>query len=41
MEIEAQEVSNDSLYFAQDLLAGKEVAAIPVAGFESEGYFQI
>jgi len=33
-------VSNDSLKFAKDLLASKEVAVVPGVGFGSEGYFR-
>jgi len=33
-------ISNDSLKFAKDLLASKEVAVVPGVGFGSEGYFR-
>ena len=38
--VNIQKVSNDSLAFAQDLLAKKEVAVVPGVGFGSEGYFR-
>jgi len=38
--VNIQEVSNDSLKFAKDLLAEKEVAVVPGVGFGSEGYFR-
>jgi aspartate aminotransferase len=38
--VNIQEVSNDSLKFAKDLLAQKEVAVVPGVGFGSEGYFR-
>ena len=38
--VNIKEVSNDSLTFAQDLLASKEVAVVPGVGFGSEGYFR-
>lgn len=38
--VNIQEVSNDSLKFAKDLLASKEVAVVPGVGFGSEGYFR-
>jgi len=38
--VNIQELSNDSLTFAKDLLAQKEVAVVPGVGFGSEGYFR-
>ncbi len=38
--VNIQKVSNDSLKFAKDLLAKKEVAVVPGVGFGSEGYFR-
>ncbi|SFV70873.1 Aspartate aminotransferase [hydrothermal vent metagenome] len=38
--VNIQEVSNDSLTFAKDLLASKGVAVVPGVGFGSEGYFR-
>jgi aspartate aminotransferase len=38
--VNIKEVSNDSLKFAKDLLASKEVAVVPGVGFGSEGYFR-
>ncbi len=38
--VNIKEVSNDSLTFAQELLAQKEVAVVPGVGFGSEGYFR-
>ncbi|MDF1879226.1 pyridoxal phosphate-dependent aminotransferase [Sulfurimonas sp. SAG-AH-194-C20] len=38
--VNIKEVSNDSLTFAKDLLAQKEVAVVPGVGFGSEGYFR-
>ena len=38
--VNIKEVSNDSLKFAKDLLAQKEVAVVPGVGFGSEGYFR-
>jgi aspartate aminotransferase len=38
--VNIQDVSNDSLNFAKDLLAKKEVAVVPGVGFGSEGYFR-
>ncbi|WP_297433847.1 pyridoxal phosphate-dependent aminotransferase [Sulfurimonas sp.] len=38
--VNIQEVSNDSLNFAKDLLASKGVAVVPGVGFGSEGYFR-
>ncbi len=38
--VNIKEVSSDSLKFAQDLLAQKEVAVVPGVGFGSEGYFR-
>ena len=38
--VNIKEVSNDSLNFAKDLLAKKEVAVVPGVGFGSEGYFR-
>ncbi|MEA1983781.1 MAG: pyridoxal phosphate-dependent aminotransferase, partial [Campylobacterota bacterium] len=38
--VNISEVSNDSLKFAKDLLAQKEVAVVPGVGFGSEGYFR-
>jgi aspartate aminotransferase len=38
--VNIKEVSNDSLKFAKDLLANKEVAVVPGVGFGSEGYFR-
>ena len=38
--VNIQEVSKDSLKFAKDLLAQKEVAVVPGVGFGSEGYFR-
>ena len=38
--VNIQKVSNDSLNFAKDLLARKEVAVVPGVGFGSEGYFR-
>lgn len=38
--VNIQEISNDSLNFAKDLLAKKEVAVVPGVGFGSEGYFR-
>ena len=38
--VNIKEVSNDSLTFAQDLLAQKEVAVVPGVGFGSDGYFR-
>ncbi len=38
--VNIKEVSNDSLIFAKDLLAQKEVAVVPGLAFGSEGYFR-
>ncbi len=38
--VNIKEVSSDSLKFAKDLLASKEVAVVPGVGFGSEGYFR-
>ena len=38
--VNIKEVSNDSLTFAKELLAKKEVAVVPGVGFGSEGYFR-
>ena len=38
--VNIKKVSNDSLKFAKDLLAQKEVAVVPGVGFGSEGYFR-
>ena len=38
--VNIQEISSDSLTFAKDLLAQKEVAVVPGVGFGSEGYFR-
>ena len=38
--VNIQEISSDSLKFAKDLLAKKEVAVVPGVGFGSEGYFR-
>ncbi len=38
--VNIQKVSNDSLTFAKELLAKKEVAVVPGVGFGSEGYFR-
>jgi aspartate aminotransferase len=38
--VNIKEISNDSLKFAEDLLAQKEVAVVPGVGFGSEGYFR-
>ncbi len=38
--VNIQEVSKDSLNFAKDLLATKEVAVVPGVAFGSEGYFR-
>jgi aspartate aminotransferase len=38
--INISKISNDSLTFAKDLLASKEVAVVPGVGFGSEGYFR-
>lgn len=38
--VNISKVSNDSLKFAKDLLANKEVAVVPGVGFGSEGYFR-
>jgi len=38
--VNIKEVSNDSLTFAKDLLAQKEVALVPGLAFGSEGYFR-
>ena len=38
--VNIKEISNDSLKFAKDLLAQKEVAVVPGIGFGSEGYFR-
>ncbi|HIP55295.1 MAG TPA: pyridoxal phosphate-dependent aminotransferase [Sulfurimonas autotrophica] len=38
--VNIQEVSNDSLKFAKELLASKGVAVVPGVGFGSEGYFR-
>ncbi len=38
--VNIQEISSDSLKFAKDLLAQKEVAVVPGVGFGSEGYFR-
>ncbi len=38
--VNISEISNDSLKFAKDLLAQKEVAVVPGVGFGSEGYFR-
>ena len=38
--VNIKQVSNDSLNFAKDLLAQKEVAVVPGVGFGSEGYFR-
>ena len=38
--VNIQEISNDSLTFAKELLASKGVAVVPGVGFGSEGYFR-
>jgi len=38
--VNIQEVSNDSLIFAKELLASKGIAVVPGVGFGSEGYFR-
>ncbi|MCF6339222.1 MAG: pyridoxal phosphate-dependent aminotransferase [Sulfurimonas sp.] len=38
--VNIKEISSDSLKFAKDLLANKEVAIVPGIGFGSEGYFR-
>jgi len=38
--VNIKKVSSDSLKFAKDLLANKEVAVVPGVGFGSEGYFR-
>ncbi len=38
--VNIKEISNDSLTFAKDLLAQKEVAVVPGLAFGSEGYFR-
>ncbi len=38
--VNIQEISSDSLTFAKELLAQKEVAVVPGVGFGSEGYFR-
>jgi len=38
--VNISKLSNDSLKFAKDLLAQKEVAVVPGIGFGSEGYFR-
>ena len=38
--VNIQEISSNSLKFAKDLLAQKEVAVVPGVGFGSEGYFR-
>lgn len=38
--VNIQEVSNDSLVFAKELLASKGIAVVPGVGFGSEGYFR-
>ena len=38
--VNIQEVSNDSLTFAKELLESKGVAVVPGVGFGSEGYFR-
>jgi len=38
--VNIKKVSSDSLKFAKDLLAQKEVAVVPGVGFGSEGYFR-
>lgn len=38
--VNISEISSDSLKFAKDLLAQKEVAVVPGIGFGSEGYFR-
>ena len=38
--VNIKEVSSDSLTFAKDLLAKKNVAVVPGVGFGSEGYFR-
>ena len=38
--VNIKEISSDSLKFAKDLLASKEVAVVPGVGFGSEGYFR-
>ena len=38
--VNIQEINNDSLNFAKDLLAKKEVAVVPGVAFGSEGYFR-
>jgi len=38
--VNIKEVSHDSLTFAKELLAKKEVAVVPGVGFGSEGYFR-
>jgi len=38
--VNIQEISNDSLNFAKELLAKQEVAVVPGVGFGSEGYFR-
>ncbi len=39
--VNIKEVSNDSLTFAKELLAKKEVAVVPGIAFGSEGYFRL
>ncbi len=38
--VNIKEISNDSMTFAKDLLAKKNVAVVPGVGFGSEGYFR-
>ena len=38
--VNIQQVSNDSMTFAKELLASKGVAVVPGVGFGSEGYFR-
>ncbi len=38
--VNIKKVSNDSMQFCKDLLAGKDVAVVPGVGFGSEGYFR-
>ena len=38
--VNIKEITDDSLKFAKDLLASKEVAVVPGVGFGSEGYFR-
>ncbi|MBA1437498.1 MAG: pyridoxal phosphate-dependent aminotransferase [Epsilonproteobacteria bacterium] len=38
--VNTKEVSNDSMSFAKELLAKKNVAVVPGVGFGSEGYFR-